>query len=65
MLASIFPVLFLLGPIGLVVLCMKARAALVHAGDPPTGGSALPLALTRNPGAIKIKQRNADRIDTA
>jgi len=50
----LFPVLFLLGLTGLVALAMKARVAFARAGDPPAGRSALLLALTRNPGAMKI-----------
>jgi hypothetical protein len=61
MLTLVFPVVFLLGLIGLAGLCVKARAALTRAGDPPTGRSALLLALTRNPGAILIKDVNERR----
>jgi hypothetical protein len=58
--ASIFPLLFLLGLVGVGVVCMKMRAAFARAGDPPSGCSALLLALTRNPGAMKIEHLDED-----
>lgn len=55
MLVYLFPILLPVGLIGLIALCLAARAAMRRAEDPSVGRGALLMALTRVPVAIQPK----------
>ncbi len=55
MLVYLFPILLPAGLIGLIALCLAARAAMRRAEDPSVGRGALLMALTRIPIATQPK----------